>query len=351
MEWSPRAAPVRDLMRGGVNVHFRPRAYSLWNRAWRKATSAPRDHAIFEIDKLLARTAPSLVVFSDGGPFPWVTLLELCVARRVPFVTIGNGNSEERWLEDDWAARHRAALAHALQCYFVSKANLRLAEKQLGSHLSNADVVWNPFNVAYDAAPPWPVRKGNDELQIACVGRLHPPSKGQDLLFEALATPAWIARSWHLNLYGEGRMRDVLGKLAEHLGLSSRVTFAGQRSVEEIWAANHVLAMPSRYEGLPLAVVEAMLCGRVVLATNVAGHAEVMKDNVTGFLAEAPTVSSVAGALERLWVNRARLEEMGAAGAKRIRELVPPNPVEVFTEKIQHFLSMPRPLQKAVNSP
>jgi glycosyltransferase involved in cell wall biosynthesis len=144
-----------------------------------------------------------------------------------------------------------------------------------------------------------------------------------------------------LNLYGEGPMRNVLERLVERLNLSARVTFAGHRAVEEIWASNHVLVMPSRHEGLPLAMVEAMLCGRPVVATDVAGHAEIIHDNLTGFLAEAPTVSSMATALERLWVNRSRLEEMGAAGAQRIRELVPHDPVEVFAKKIEGLMQTP----------
>jgi Glycosyl transferases group 1 len=58
-------------------------------------------------------------------------------------------------------------------------------------------------------------------------------------------------------------------------------------------------AMPSRYEGLPIVIVEAMLCERTVVATNVAGHSEVIEDGISGFLAHAPTVASVAKALER----------------------------------------------------
>ena len=67
-----------------------------------------------------------------------------------------------------------------------------------------------------------------------------------------------------------------------------------------------MLVMPSRFEGLPLAIVEAMLCARPVVATDVAGHAEVVEDGVTGFLADAPTVGAIAAALERCWVRRGR---------------------------------------------
>src|SRR5262249_55981873 len=147
-----------------------------------------------------------------------------------------------------------------------------------GRELSNAEVVWNPFNIDYHAAPSWPKSGENGELRLACVARLHPPSKGQDILFEALATPQWASRPWRLYLYGEGPMRNLLERLAQRSGLSDRVVFAGYKTVEEIWASNHVLVMPSRYEGLPLAIVEAMLCARPVIATDIAGNSEVVED-------------------------------------------------------------------------
>ncbi|WP_423787774.1 glycosyltransferase, partial [Klebsiella pneumoniae] len=89
------------------------------------------------------------------------------------------------------------------------------------------------------------------------------------------------------------------------MGLGDRVKFAGfVTSVENIWAANHALILPSRYEGMPLAMVEAMLCARPVVATDVAGHAEIIDDAINGFLADAPTVGSLGKALDRLWARR-----------------------------------------------
>jgi len=100
--------------------------------------------------------------------------------------------------------------------------------------------------------------------------------------------------------------------------------------------------LPSRYEGLPLVIVEAMLCGRPVVATNVAGHSEVIEDGVVGFLADAPTVASIANALERLWERRSEAEQMGKAAAVRIRQLVPPDPIKVFSGKIKKLLEAHR---------
>jgi glycosyltransferase involved in cell wall biosynthesis len=133
-------------------------------------------------------------------------------------------------------------------------------------------------------------------------------------------------------------MRADLFRLIRCFGLSDRVRFAGFASVEEIWASNHLLVLPSRIEGLPLAIVEAMLLGRPVVATNVGGNSEVVEDGVTGFLAGAPTVSDVAELLERFWARRADARGIGEAGAKRIRSLLSPDPVRIFTNKIKEIL-------------
>jgi glycosyltransferase involved in cell wall biosynthesis len=203
--------------------------------------------------------------------------------------------------------------------------------------LPNAEVIWNPFNVAFDAAPPFPTFSEKDGLLLACVGRLHPPSKGQDILLEALASPVWADRNWRLHLYGEGNMKETIERMTRQLGLSDRVVFGGYVAVEDIWARNQVLVMPSRFEGLPLAIVEAMLCGRTVVATQVAGNSEIIDDGLSGFLANAPTVQSLSEALERLWLRRAEVEQIGEAAKARIRQLVPPDPVEVFSKKLRQL--------------
>lgn len=131
-------------------------------------------------------------------------------------------------------------------------------------------------------------------------------------------------------------MQQTIERIVAQLGLKDRVKLVGfVTAVERIWAENHVLVMPSRYEGLPLAMVEAMLCARPVVATDVAGHSEILEDGASGFLAESATVHSMASALERLWTNRTELEMMGQVAAVSIRKYVPREPARVFADKIK----------------
>jgi glycosyltransferase involved in cell wall biosynthesis len=336
--WTPPHQRPLNLIERGIEVWFRPTSYPLRKRAWRALTAPQKTTTTLEVERLIAARSPEFVVISDGSPFPPLDLLEMCAAKRLPFVIIVQCNQYFWWPADDLVERYRVALAAALRCYFVSDANRRIAEKQIGCELPNAEVVRNPFNVDFTASPPWPPLGRDGELRFACVGRLDPPGKGQDILFEVLAGPAWAARNWRLHLYGDGENRGGLERWAQRLRLTDRVVFEGHMAdIEKIWSLNHVMVMPSRIEGLPLALIEALLCGRPAVATDVAGG-EVIEEGVTGFLADAPTVGCMGDALERFWARRADAREMGATAAKRIRHLVPPDPARVFADKIRELL-------------
>ena len=158
--------------------------------------------------------------------------------------------------------------------------------------------------------------------------------EGQDLLFQVLARPQWRGRAMEVNLYGTGPSEQNLHKLAEQLGLK-QIHFCGHLSdVAKIWAQNHLLVLPSRYEGLPLALVEAMCCARAVVVTDAGGNAEMCFDGETGFVARAPTIDLVAEALERAWEPREKWQELGQAARRRFDSMVPSDPAAVFCEKL-----------------
>lgn len=351
-DWSPLHPRVQMLMDGGVGVWFRPapaplsklvlRAVSDPEQAlthlWYRTAERHKSVVAIEAERLFARKRPRLVVISQGDAFAPIDLLELCVRKKLPFVTIQHANTEHWWLEDNQAERYRAALTAAQKCYFVSKANQRLTERQIGCELSNAEVVQNPVNIDFNVPLTWPEVGPTGAIRFACVGRLDPRAKGQDILFEALAAPLWVERPWRLYLYGEGPMRNGLERLARTLGLADRVVFAGYAGVEKIWAHNQVLVLPSRFEGLPLTIVEAMLCGRPVVATDVAGNSEVIDDGVTGFLAHAPTAQSLGDALERFWERRHEAQTMGEAASSKMRRRYETDAVRVFSEKIKKIM-------------
>lgn len=167
-------------------------------------------------------------------------------------------------------------------------------------------------------------------------------AKGQDLILEVLRDQRWRHRDVTVSFVGNGANTRGLKRQCERYGLSS-VRFVGFVSdVETVWRNHHALLLPSRLEGLPLALVEAMLCWRAAVVTDVAGHREVITDGVNGFLAKAPTVELLNDAMERAWSNRRHLAEMGKHAGECIRALVPADPGAQFVTRLECLIASNR---------
>jgi glycosyltransferase involved in cell wall biosynthesis len=275
---------------------------------------------------------PDLVVVSQGGNHDGYFLAEVCRRLGLPYAIVSHKASElywpADWQQDTIAAVYRSARAS----FFVSEHNRRLTEEQLGFAPPRAAVVRSPFLVPWEPRPDWP--DDRDEWRLACIGRLHPKEKGQDLLLRVLARERWRNRALSVTFYGDGLQRRSLERMARNLGLT-HVTFAGfVRDVPAIWSTHHGLILPSRCEGLPITLLEAMLSGRVPIVTNVGGSAEVVDDGATGYLAPAPTEDAVDEAMERAWSERHRWRQIGAAAAARIRTVIPREPERHFASRL-----------------
>jgi len=284
----------------------------------------------------LDRTEPDLVIISQAVYTDGTSWMEACHHRGIPYITVAHNAGAQFWLADAASQRLALGLEQAAACYFVSQGNLDLVRRQLATPLPRAKVIRNPFNVSYDANPKWPDNKG--VWRLACVGRLDAFAKGQDTLIEVLALPQWRTRPIEIRLYGDGPNRATLAALAKLRQVENVHQMGWTKDVEAIWSDNHALIMASRFEGLPLALVEAMLCGRPSIVPDVAGIAELIRDNVTGFLAFAPTVKGMNAALERAWQRRDQWQAIGQAAGHEIRQLVPRDPVSLFVDEILKYL-------------
>ncbi len=104
-------------------------------------------------------------------------------------------------------------------------------------------------------------------------------------------------------------------------GLGSRLRRLGYRTdVAAILAASDMFVLPSHFEGLPMSIIEAMLCGLPVVATAIRGPREQVVDGLTGLLVPPASVAPLEAALRRLAADRALREAMGRAGLARALE-------------------------------
>lgn len=207
---------------------------------------------------------------------------------------------------------------------FVSEHNYQLAQRQLAQKFDRAEVILNAARLNLAQPLPWLTE---NIFNFACVARLETSWKGQNVLLEVLSQPQWRDRNWHLNLYGVGPDEDYIQQLIQHYQLNERVTCHGYiRDIQSVWQQNHLMVLASRGEGTPLAVLEAMMCGRPTVTTDVGGNREILEDDVTGFIAEVATPYSFGKILEKAWEERERWVDMGYAAhqiAKHYAELEP----------------------------
>jgi glycosyltransferase involved in cell wall biosynthesis len=147
-------------------------------------------------------------------------------------------------------------------------------------------------------------------------------AKGQDLAIDAIARPGLEDVQLLVVGPGEPAELDALRARAAALGVGARVVCTGpRRDVPSVLAAATCLLLPSRWEGMPYVVLEAMAARLPVVATPVDGARDLVRDGVTGALAAGIDVESIAAALRRV-VHAAPAERaaFGARGRARLDE-------------------------------
>jgi L-malate glycosyltransferase len=155
---------------------------------------------------------------------------------------------------------------------------------------------------------------------MGAVGRLE-EQKGHLYLLEALAQVRQDLPDATLLLVGDGRLRADLERRTRELGLAGQVRFLGtRRDLPLIYRALDLFVQPSRWEGLPLALLKAMGAGLPVLATRVSGVREVIDDGLNGRLVEPGNPQALARVLVELYRQPEARARLGAAAQLTIRE-------------------------------
>jgi glycosyltransferase involved in cell wall biosynthesis len=180
---------------------------------------------------------------------------------------------------------------------------------------------------------------------IGAAGRLAVP-KGFDVLLHALRLLADHVAEPRLQLWlaGDGPERAGLESLARSLDVADRVRFlghCGEAAMARFWAAIDLFVLPSRWEGLPFVVLEAMAHAKPVVATTVDGVPEAVIQGITGLLVPTESVDALAAAIASLLDDADRRATYGAAGRARFldtfrTELVVQRLLDAYRQVVPH---------------
>jgi glycosyltransferase involved in cell wall biosynthesis len=156
---------------------------------------------------------------------------------------------------------------------------------------------------------------GNDDILLCVASRLA-PKKGLEYLVEAL--PAVIAQhpSVQLVLFGDGPMRKELSDQASRLGVLDHIHFPGFRQdVPRLLSGFDLILQPSLSEGLSISILEAMASGRPLIACDIQGNREIIRNLENGLIVPPADSAALSGAILHLLSDPALAERMGRNAA------------------------------------
>ncbi|MBI5149418.1 MAG: glycosyltransferase family 4 protein [Candidatus Omnitrophica bacterium] len=163
-------------------------------------------------------------------------------------------------------------------------------------------------------------RTAGPELRILSIARLH-PIKGVEYLVRACKLLKEWENRFTCHIIGDGELRVKIAELIDKLDMKQEIVFHGAQPAGEVrrqLALANVYVNSSLCEGLSVSIMEAMAARLPVIATRVTGVAELIEDNVNGYLVEPKDETELAAALQKMILDTDKRKKMGEISRRRI---------------------------------
>lgn len=263
----------------------------------------------------------------------------------VVIASVRNAIPDQKWVYT-WINRVLAPVTDAVVVNASATKKLLIERREASP--DQVELIYNGIDLArFDVA----VDTREKRVQLA----LHPdrPVVAMVGRFVPQKDYATFLRAAHLVLtehptarflcVGNGPLLPEMTSLVADLGIAAQVAFAGERDdVPEIMHAIDVLALSSRWEGLPNVIMEAMAARRPVVATNVGGIPELVVEGRTGFVVLPQYPQALASRIVELLKDPVLSERMGTLGRRRIEELFCRERMVAQTDRLYQLLLQPQ---------
>jgi glycosyltransferase involved in cell wall biosynthesis len=280
--------------------------------------------ALFSLVFVMPRIRPNATIAFFSIPCGPIALLGKMLFRIPYVVSLRGGDVPGLVPEIEGTHRflqtvRRASLERAVAVIANSNG---LRDLSVAADRVPVDVIPNGVDTEFfSPAPPATSLSGSDRFRVLFVGRFHAQKNLMVLLSQFARLRDESARRVELHLVGDGPLLEQLQEHAAKLGLNGEIKWHGWLTRSEL---RHVLQScdcfvnPSLYEGMPNAVLEAMACGKPVVASRIPGNDAVVQHEATGLLFPLEEPAVLGTSLARLVNDPARAAEMG----QKARELV-----------------------------
>lgn len=306
--------------REGVTIHRIPALRRRLDRSGALEQLAFIISASVQTFSLVPQIRPHATLAFFGMPSGAVAWL-LKKLYRIPYIISLRGGDVPGFRPYDFKTFHKLigpflrVIWHTADAVIANSNGLRDLAVVFDSH---TEIFIIPNGV--DATRYTSLSRNGSPAKLFSVGRIV-YQKGLDLGLRALAQLKDL--EWEWRIAGDGPQMDSLKLLAQELGIHERVIFLGWQSREELTRWYHhsnLFLFPSRHEGMPNAVLEAMSSGLPVVATKIAGSEELVLDGVTGLLVNPEDADSLRDGLRRLIVEEKTRIQMGQASRRRVED-------------------------------
>jgi glycosyltransferase involved in cell wall biosynthesis len=240
---------------------------------------------------------------------------------RIPYVVSLRGGDVPGFRPYDFWLYHRIAVPflhvvwHGASNVVANSAGLRNLAKRFDS---TVDICVVPNGVDLERFPV--TQRTWSPPRILSVGRIvH--QKGLDMAMAALA--GLMDLDWEWRIAGDGPELPQLKAKAREGHLESRVQFLGWQTRDQLrqeYANANLFLFPSRHEGMPNAVLEAMASGLPVIATRIAGNEDLVREGETGVLVPPENAQALQLSLRRLLTEGEKRAQMGLAARARVEQ-------------------------------
>ncbi len=237
------------------------------------------------------------------------------VSMKTPVIVSERSNPYQDPLGGIWRKGRKLTYKHANAVVIQTTGNQAWAEEFIPK--DNISIIPNPVWAKFPETPP----EANIELPqgtvIIAMGRLS-EEKGYDQLIQAFAKVATQHQQASLVLLGEGDMRPKLESLIDELSLQDRVLLPGKvEKPHSIIEKADIIALSSRYEGFPNALLEGMSLGLAAISYNCpSGPSDLIEHEVSGLLVPPENVDEMAEAMDKLLSNPELIQQMGKEATK-----------------------------------
>lgn len=276
---------------------------------------------------------PDLVIVNQGVNFDGLEFANSCRDLDYPYFIISHKAIEILWPYEGDREVYSKVWQKSRANFFVSDINHQYTSEQFGFTIPHAQRAYNPIK-RYSEIQQLP---DFNVIRFACIGRLYLFDKGQDMLLRILSNSNWRERNFKVSIIGTGPDEIALKELAQYYELEN-VEFLGHLNNETIWDNFHGLLLPSRNEGFPLVVQEAMAASRIVVATTAGGSQEIIEDGKNGFISKC-FQNDFESAMERCWQSQKDWNQIAENAFQTIDHYLPSQPTSNILELIFQILN------------